>query len=92
MAIIQQILGMPFRFGGVPHSGWLPPGAAVPLPTPMKDVLLDITIEECSGDYILLYCSQDGSECGDTWHQSLADAENQAEMDFGVRRSDWKRV
>jgi hypothetical protein len=90
MSIIRRITCVPFRFGGVTHSGWLPPGAATPLPTPVKEVLLDIEIEEVSGGYLLCYCSHDGSEAGDTWHQSLAAAEETAARDFGVKPADWQ--
>lgn len=43
--IVKQILGRKVSFGGQEHSGWLPPGAATPKPTPVELVELNIRIE-----------------------------------------------
>ncbi len=86
---VKWIVGFPFRLGGEPHSGWLPPGAAIPLPTPVRDVLLDIDIQHDGGGYLLCYSSQDGTFSGDTWHQSIEAAEQAAKEDFGVQASQW---
>ncbi|MDB5340308.1 MAG: hypothetical protein JWN70_5927 [Planctomycetaceae bacterium] len=90
MERIKWILGVHWRFGGVAHAGWLPPGAAIPLPTPVRDVLLDIEIQYDGGGYLVCYTSQDGSVSGDTWHSSLAAAEQAALEDFGVQMSQWQ--
>jgi len=45
MTVVKQILGHHVTFGGERHSGWLPQGAAMPKPTPTRDVALNITIE-----------------------------------------------
>jgi hypothetical protein len=44
MCIVKRVLAIPFTFGGEEHSGWLPPGAATPLPTPVQYVVLDVEI------------------------------------------------
>ena len=42
--VLKHVAGLVVQFGGETHSGWLPPGAAVPLPTPIERVVLDIEI------------------------------------------------
>ena len=46
MAVIKRLIGVPIRFGGEEHSGWLPANAAMPPPTPVEDVLVDFEIDE----------------------------------------------
>ena len=75
MAVIKRVLGLPFRFGGAQHSGWLPPGAITPLPTPIEDVILDVEIEAVDGGFLLIYQSRDGSKFADSWFQTLEQAE-----------------
>ncbi len=89
---MKRIASVPCRFGGEPHSGWLPPGAAIPLPTPINDVLLDLEIEYDGFGYLLSYSSSDGTVFGDTWHPSMADAEQVAQQLFGIQSSQWQRV
>src|SRR5947208_1656022 len=89
MAVIKRVRGLPFRFGGAEHSGWLPPGAAKPLPTPIEDVLLDIEIESTPGGFILFWQSRDGSRFADSWHQTLEEAEKAAWVELGIERSQW---
>ena len=89
MSRVKRVQRFPFRLGGEPHSGWLPPGAATPLTTPIRDVLLDIEIQAEVEGYLLCYKSEDGTIVGDTWHQSIADAERVAQQDFGVQSSQW---
>ena len=43
--IVKRVTSLPVQFGGEQQAGWLPAGAAVPLPTPAIDVLLDIEIQ-----------------------------------------------
>lgn len=91
---IKRALGIPVRFGGVEHSGWLPPGAAKPLPTPIEDVVLDVEIiaagpnspDEC----LVCYSSRDGEYSGDLWYPTLADAEIGALENFGIEADDWQ--
>jgi hypothetical protein len=92
METVKRIAGLACLFGGEPHSGWLPPGAAIPLPTPIREVLLDIEIQYDASGYLLCYSSPDGSVVGDTWHPLLADAEETATQDFGVQLSQWKNA
>jgi len=90
MAVVKRINGLPFRFGGEEHSGWLPPGAAKPLPTPIEDVLLDLEIDAILGGFLLFWKSQDGERFGDTWHRTLTEAEAAASSYFGIRQDQWE--
>jgi hypothetical protein len=67
----------------------LPAGAAVPPPTPWREVWLTFEIEFDGSGYLLVVQSADGSVYGDTWHQTLADAHEQAGTTYGVPRSAW---
>jgi hypothetical protein len=42
--------------------------------------------------YFLLYFDENDREQTDTWHKSLADAQSQAEFEFGVRNDEWTTV
>ena len=90
MHTVKKVTGLPVRFGGEEHSGWLPAGAAVPLRTPVRDVLLDIEIQSDGSGCLLCHSSQDGTIQGDTWHATVADAEQAANEDFGVQPSQWQ--
>lgn len=90
MDVVKRIGNLPFQFGGEAHSGWLPPGAATPLPTPVRHVLLDVQIQFDGHGYLLCYEAKDGSFSGDTWHQSLTEAEDAAAEQFGIGPSYWQ--
>ena len=90
MSIVKRVVGLPLQFGGEEHEGWLPPGAARPLPTQVRHVVLDIEIEFDGHGYLLCWMSRDHSVVGDTWHQSLADAEKAATKNFGVQPLQWQ--
>ena len=92
MAVIKRLLAVPVRFGGQEHSGWLPANTAKPPPTPLEDALVDLEIDELEGGYILEWFSRDTSHHGDSWHESLEDALEQASTEFGVRPEEWNSV
>ena len=89
MPVVSRIDNFHTTIGGEPHSGWLPPGAAMPLPTPKRDVVLNLVIEFDGSGYLLIVDSTDGSVRGDTWHKCVADAQAQAESWYGVSPSAW---
>jgi hypothetical protein len=89
---VKYIEGQMVRVGGTQHSGWLPETAAVPLPTPQRDVLFDLKIEFDGFGYLLCYKSQDGKLYGDTWHETLTEAEEVAAEMFGVRSEQWQAI
>jgi hypothetical protein len=92
MPLIEHIGAARVKLGGEPHSGWLPAGAAVPLPTPVREVVLELSIESEGGGFLLIYRSHDGSVHGDTWHDSIDDAREQARLSFGVPTDAWRAV
>lgn len=98
---IKRVRGIPVRFGGVEHSGWLPPGAANPLPTPIEDLVMDLEIiptgpdnpddtVESRAECLLCYSSRDGNYSGDLWYPTLADAEIGARENFGIEADAWE--
>jgi hypothetical protein len=89
MAVIKRLLAVPVRFGGEEHSGWLPANAATPQPTPVEDALVDFEVHEVDGCYILAWYSRNTSHHGDSWHESLEDAMEQAITEFGVMPEEW---
>ena len=90
MKIVKQIIGKKVQFGGEEHEGWLPPNASVPKPIPVEKTTIDIEISKEGGGYLIVWQSQSGSRSGDTWHESLEDAENQAKQDFGIEDWEWE--
>lgn len=92
MSTIKRIVGLPVRIGGEQHTGWLPAGAARPLPTPARDVLIDIEIQFDGHGYLLCYQSRDGDVYGDTWHQTLTEAEEVAAECFRLTPSQWQEA
>ena len=89
MPVVGRVDNLKVTLGGEPHSGWLPAGAAVPLPTPKREVVLSLTIESVDGYFLLIGQSQDGSYDFDDFHESLESALAAAEESYGVPRSSW---
>lgn len=97
MAVISQVENWVIHAGGQKHAGWLPCGAATPPPLPKRDVVLNLQIEEIDGGFLLLWELVEDSpdfpetslRCGDTWHQSVEQAKQQAEFEFGVPAGRW---
>jgi hypothetical protein len=50
---------------------------------------LHIVQYENDDAHYLVYLGPDGNELTDTWHQSLGDALQQAETEFGVQPAEW---
>ena len=90
MSVVKKITGHVVRVGGDQHSGWLPEGAATPLPTPARAVAFDIEIQFDGSGYLLCYASQAGDLYGDTWHETVGEAQAEAAEWFGVAREQWQ--
>jgi hypothetical protein len=91
MRIIREIRQRPVRFGGEGPAGWLPEGAATPLPTPERVVFLDFSIaEDESSSYFLAWIGPDHETSGDTWHLDLEEAVHQAQCWFGIEPEEWQ--
>ena len=80
------------KIGGTQHSGWLPEGSVNPLPTPIREVSFNLEIQFDGFGYLLCYISQEGYLYGDTWHETLIDAERAAAEYFGVKDNQWQDV
>jgi hypothetical protein len=77
--------------GSDAHEGWLPGGAVVPLARAAQALVLDLEImDDGGGHYLLVYNAQNADVAGDTWHETLDQAFDAAEINFGIARSEWK--
>ena len=91
MKAIKHIRAREVQRGGESHEGWLPPGAAVPPPTPRRTVAVDLQILAAGGSSFILEWHGPAPEwSGDTWHFTLDDALAQAESSFGIRLEEWR--
>ena len=90
MDTLKFLSDRPIRIGGQQKTGWLPVGAAIPLRTPTRDLLFNLDIQFAGIGYLLCYASPDGSVYSDTWHETLADAEEAARSSFGIVSTEWK--
>jgi hypothetical protein len=98
--IVKSVDGWPFTFGGQVHSGWLPTNAALPLPTPVENEVLDVVIECVDGGYFLIWQARPSEtnrasgppKAGDSWHETLAKAEAAAYEWFGIRAENWTSI
>jgi hypothetical protein len=94
MPIVRQLLQRKIRFGGEKHSGWLPPGAATPLPIPIEEAVVDFEIiSDDRGDgCVLQWVSRNTLHHGDIWRESLEGEIGQARNDFGIDPHEWKII
>lgn len=92
MAVLKRASGVGHRCGGEPHTGWLPPGAATPRPTPIRLVTLDVSIEDDGGSgYLLIVTAREDPAFGnDWWFDNPADAEAMAQSWFGIGPEHWQ--
>jgi hypothetical protein len=98
--VLKKVEAWPVEFGGEQHSGWLPPNAVTPRPTPVERELVDVQIESTDGGYLLTWAARPSSTCrelrppkaGDTWHQTIEDAETAARVSFGIQHEHWADI
>ncbi len=88
--IRKYVLGRQVQFGGDKPVGWLPSNSALPRPTPVVSLVLDVRILEDAGGFILEWQSRNSSDANDSWHATLDDAESQARINFGIEASEWQ--
>ena len=94
---LKKVEAWPFTFGGEEHNGWLPSEAVMPKPAPTERVLLDVMIEQIEGGYLLVWAARPSATChdklasktGDTWHETIEDAESAAREYFGIDHGHW---
>jgi hypothetical protein len=89
MRTVKELRNRAVQFGGEEPCGWLPQAAATPLQTPVEIVELDFEIQETDGGYLLTWQGTDRRHCGDTWHESVGDALDQATLWFGIEPEEW---
>ncbi|MHC4088873.1 MAG: hypothetical protein ACYSVY_01085 [Planctomycetota bacterium] len=58
-------------------------------PTPQR---VEIELEDARGDCMMRRYTDDNEFCGDTWHETLDDALDQAAYEYGLSRSDFEVV
>jgi hypothetical protein len=93
MATVERVEHFQTTIGGQPHTGWLPPRAAVPPPTPARTIELTLTIDDDGGSgFLLIFHSPDNSVRGDTWHRTIEEAREAARDSFGVPFEAWRAV
>ena len=91
MKPVRELLGRKITIGGQEHVGWLPESAARPLPTPTEHLMLDLQIlGDDQNGFLLQWEARDTSYSGDTWHQSIEDAIEQARLAFGIAPEEWR--
>ena len=90
MKTLKQVFGKECQFGGQEPRGWLPTNAALPLPTAVGFLTVDVRILEIEGGFILEWTFRNSDDGNDSWHETLHDAENEAEHLFGIETSDWQ--
>ena len=87
MTTYSSIRARPLRVTGFQHSGWR---AADNADTSVRELPFEFSItDDGAGQFLLVYRSEDGSLYGDTWHETLNDAYESAEPQFGVCRKEW---
>ncbi len=57
---------------------------ATPRPTPVEDALVDFEIGEVEGGYLLQWFSRSTAQHGDSRNETLEDALEQANIEFGL--------
>jgi hypothetical protein len=90
MKATRKITGRPMQFGGEEHSGWLPANASPPLPTPVRHALVDLCIVDDGHGFLLICESRNTDDSWDTWHETIEDAQAQAEAWLGIKPEEWE--
>ena len=77
----RYLIGLPADLGG---------NSAELQPMPFPDVL--VLFEEPDGSVFLYRMTRSGQFGGDTWHQSVDDAQAQAEFEYGRLMDEWQPI
>ena len=84
-ANVKRVTGETSHFiGGVDDKGRF---QATP-----ADVPSWVEIEESDAGWMLLRFDAQGDAITDTWHESLADAKEQAKFEYEIEEDDWEPV
>jgi hypothetical protein len=90
MRVVAEVRGWRVVPAAERRAGGGRAGDAAPRAGPERAVVLDARIEYGEDGYLLSWLSYDGAECAEEWHQSLADAQAQAESELGIPKSAWR--
>ena len=74
---------------GIQQVGGVREGQVVALGSLPEPDYVVIEFDEPESDCFLFRYTDDGSFCGDTWHETLERAFRQAEYEFGLGRDDF---
>ncbi|GAB1689264.1 hypothetical protein [Krasilnikovia sp. M28-CT-15] len=87
LAVVQ--LGPQHRPTGLTrHYYGVPGGDRAEVPPPVS--LRIVQYEGDEPNAYLFYCDESGEELTDTYHDTIADAMDQAEAEFGVQHHEWE--
>jgi len=91
-SLVARVLAVPFAKRTKHYQG-MPPEltGGVDLRREMAAASVLVIKHKHDGIFLFRYTT-DGRCVGDTWHQSLEDAKEQAEMEFSEHVSEWKVV
>ena len=78
--------------GGDAHHGWLPLGAAAPLPTPELTVAFDVQVRTEDTSWFLEWTCSRPEFSGDLCCRDLGDALDAALDQFGIEADEWDVV
>jgi hypothetical protein len=90
MKLLKQVLGKQIHFGGAEHTGWLPLNSAVPPPTHLEKVAVDVRVLETDVGFIVEWESENPHHSNDSWHATLGDAQDFAQAQFGIEALEWE--
>jgi hypothetical protein len=78
--------------GRTRHMIGLPPGLDDSDPPSEMPPARYVLVEQLDEGHFLFRFASDGSDGGDTWHQSLEQALEQAAFEFGLTEDAWKPI
>ena len=78
--------------GKTRHMIGLPPGLGASDPPIDMPSARYVLVEELDEGHFLFRFASDGSDGGDTWHESLEHALEQAEFEYGLSEDAWKTI
>ncbi|MBS0193225.1 MAG: hypothetical protein JSR34_03200 [Proteobacteria bacterium] len=84
VAHVREVLRSEIHTIGRNEDGKVVAGDALPLPE-----RVEIVVPEEGGNCIMYRYTRTGVFCGDTWHEDLEDAFDQAEFEYGLKSTDF---
>jgi hypothetical protein len=85
-ARVTQVLHSINKIGGL-VDGEVRAIADMPLPN-----RVEIVPDGSDGSFVMYRYTSAGEVCGDTWHQTLKDAFDQATYEYGLREADFLQI